>query len=132
MPIPVIVAKLVAAAPKIVAFASSVAPFVAKNNKAREAQNSANLQELFSKIEAKQKEYSAMTPEQRAELVKSKVTAHQNKTQNSDEQSYDSTTGTEKAFLGLQTVEAGKKQQTKIIMIAGGILLLLFFFMKKK
>lgn len=49
-----------------------------------------------------------------------------------DEQIDDSGTNTEKAFLGLQSVESGKKQQTKIMMIAGAIILALFFFMKKK
>jgi hypothetical protein len=132
MPIPAIVAKIVASAPKIIAIASSIKGLGAGAKKAREAQNASNLQELFAKIEAKKQEFASMTPEQRAERVKSKVTAHQNKTQNSDEQINDTTTSSEKSFLGLQTVEAGKKQQTKIVMIAGGILLLLFFFMKKK
>lgn len=49
-----------------------------------------------------------------------------------NEQDYDSGSNTQKAFLGLQSVEAGKKQQSKIIMIAGAVVLLLFFMMKKK
>jgi|688.fasta_scaffold57702_3 hypothetical protein len=49
-----------------------------------------------------------------------------------NEQIDDSSTNTQKAFLGLQSVEAGKKQQSKIIMIAGAVVLLLFFMMKKK
>ena len=49
-----------------------------------------------------------------------------------NEQIDDSGENTQKAFLGLQSVEAGKKQQSKIIMIAGAVVLLLFFMMKKK
>jgi hypothetical protein len=49
-----------------------------------------------------------------------------------DEQNYNPDENTQKAFLGLQSVESGKKQQTKIMMIAGAIILALFFFMKKK
>ena len=58
------------------------------------------------------------------------LTQTNNKMEN--EQIDDSGTNTEKAFLGLQSVESGKKQQTKIMMIAGAIILALFFFMKKK
>lgn len=58
------------------------------------------------------------------------LTETPNKMEN--EQIDDSGSNTEKAFLGLQTVESGKKQQTKIMMIAGAIILALFFFMKKK
>ena len=49
-----------------------------------------------------------------------------------NEQDYDTGTDTQKGFMGLQSVESGKKQQTKIMMIAAAIILLLFFFMKKK
>ena len=49
-----------------------------------------------------------------------------------NEQIDDSGSDNQKAFLGLQSVESGKKQQTKIMMIAGAIILFLFFFMKKK
>lgn len=49
-----------------------------------------------------------------------------------NEQIDDSSENTQKAFLGLQSVEAGKKQQSKIMMIAGAVILLLFFMMKKK
>ena len=56
----------------------------------------------------------------------------QNPNKMNDEQIEYNNTDTQKAFLGLQSVEAGKKQQSKIIMIAGSVLLLLFFMMKKK
>ena len=55
-----------------------------------------------------------------------------NDNMNYDEQINDSGTDTQKAFLGLQSVNEGKKQQSKIIMIAGAVILVLFFFMKKK
>ena len=56
----------------------------------------------------------------------------QNPNKMNDEQIDYNNTDTQKAFMGLQSVESGKKQQTKIMMIAGAIILALFFFMKKK
>ena len=132
MPIPVIVAKLLAAAPKIIAIGSAVKTLGAGAKKAREEKNATNMAGLMARIEAKKQEWLAMTPEQREALKQTQNIQTKPKMQNSDDQTLDTTTDSEKSFLGLQTVEAGKKQQTKIIMIAGGILLLLFFFMKKK
>ena len=97
-------------------------------NKEQQAQNQANLSELFQKVEAKKQEFINATPEQRALLIKKNT----NQQTMENEQNYDSGENTQKAFLGLQSVEAGKKQQSKIIMIAGAVILLLFFMMKKK
>ena len=97
-------------------------------DKETQAQNQANLSQMFQKIEAKKQELMSLTPEQRALIIKEKI--NQNTMEN--EQIDDSSENSQKAFLGLQSVEAGKKQQSKIIMIAGAVVLLLFFMMKKK
>ena len=52
--------------------------------------------------------------------------------QMNDEQTTNNSENTQKSFLGLQTVNESKKQQSKIIMIAGAVILVLFFIMKKK
>jgi hypothetical protein len=132
MPIPVIVAKLVAAAPKIIAIGSAVKGLGAGAKKAREEQNAKNMADLKARLQATTQEYMSLSPEEKQAWRDRQNPSTKQKMLNSDEQINDTTTSSEKSFLGLQTVEAGKKQQTKIIMIAGGILLLLFFFMKKK
>lgn len=79
----------------------------------------------------KDKKNGVVTPDLIEQVQDKNVQPETNKIME-DEQNYDTGQNTEKAFLGLQSVESGKKQQTKIMMIAGAIILALFFFMKKK
>lgn len=91
--------------------------------KKRQAQNDANMAQMKEEIQRK-------FGDLKKDPNRAKDKINQYKMEN--EQITNSSDNTEKSFLGLQTVQEGKKQQTKIMMIAGGILLLLFFFMKKK
>ena len=144
MPIPIIVAKIVAAAPKIIAVASaakSVKGAIGGGKKKAESRannerSNAFMNEMLAKKGLGKMEYDSkgklVFTQTASEIQTAQQILTKPKMQNTDEQINDTTTGSDKGFLGLQTVEAGKKQQTKIIMIAGGIILLLFFFMKKK
>ena len=132
MPIPIVAAKLVSAAPKIVSFVSTITGLGSKADKERIAQNASNMAKLTSWRDEQIKKLSALSNEERQALINKQKLTTNDKMENIDEQTYNTSQDTEKSFLGLQSVETAKKQQTKIIMIAGAIILALFFFMKKK
>lgn len=132
MPIPIVAAKLVSVAPKIVSFVSTITGLGSKADKERIAKNAMNMADLKAAGEANRQKFMALSKEEKQAWKDKQKSTTNDKMDNIDEQINDTNQDTEKSFLGLQSVETAKKQQTKIIMIAGAIILALFFFMRKK